>query len=129
MKFHHLGVACKDIRDSILVYENIGYNSSDIIFDPIQNVNLCFLKKDDSPLIELVSSINDDSPLINILKKNGTTPYHTGYEVANIDEQISNLSNHGYMLLYKPIEAIAFYNRRICFLYNKSFGIIELIEQ
>jgi methylmalonyl-CoA/ethylmalonyl-CoA epimerase len=129
MKFHHIGVACKNIKDSILSYEEIGYESSELILDPIQNVELCFLKKADSPLIELVGVVDENSPLNNILKKNGTIPYHTCYEVTDIDAQIIDLSKKGYMLLSKPVEAIAFSNRRICFLYNRHIGIVELLEE
>lgn len=129
MKFHHIGIACKNIKKSILAYEKIGYNSSDILFDPIQNVNLCFLDKDDSPLLELVGSVDDNSPLNNILKKNGTSPYHTCYEVLDIEKEISQLSDEGYMQITPVAKAIAFDGRKICFLYNKDMGIIELLEK
>jgi len=129
MKFHHIGVACKNIKKSISIYEGIGYQSSNIIFDPIQNVNLCFLQKDDSPVIELVGSVDENSPLTNILKKNGTSPYHTCYEVINIEDEILNLNNQGYMQISPTAPAIAFDGRKICFLYHKDIGIVELLEQ
>ena len=92
-------------------------------------MNLCFLSKKDSPLIELVGSVDANSPLNNILKKNGTTPYHTCYEVVNIDDQILKLTEQGYIMLTQPVEAIAFSNRKICFLYNVNIGIVELLQK
>ena len=128
LKFHHIGVACSKIERSIEIYKNLGYSSSEIIFDPIQKVNLCFLKKNDSPMIELVGCNDTNSNLNNILKKNGTIPYHTCYETKNIDKQIDLLIEKGFILMMKPVEAIAFSNRKICFMYNKNVGIIELLE-
>ena len=43
MKFHHIGVAVKDIDATAAMYEDGGYRMSEIIFDPIQNVNICWL--------------------------------------------------------------------------------------
>lgn len=128
MLFHHIGIACKNIEDSIVAYTELGYISTEIIFDSIQKVQICFLTKKDSPLIELVGSNDPESPIRNILKKNGTIPYHTCYEVKNIEEEIPLLSSKGFVLITQPIQAIAFSNRRICFLYNKDVGVIELLE-
>ncbi len=33
------------------------------------------------------------------------------------------------MVVVKPIEAIAFDNRRVAFLFNKDAGLIELLEK
>ena len=128
MKFHHIGIATKDLNKSISLYQNLGYVSSKIIYDSNQKVNLCFLEKTNSPTIELVGSNEKKSILHNIIKKNGTTPYHTCYEVNDLEKQIDILLDLGFILLVKPIEAIAFNNRKISFLYNINFGIIELLE-
>ena len=128
LKFHHIGVACIKIERSIKIYKKLGYSSSEIIYDPVQNVNLCFLKKKDSPMIELVGCNDTNSNLNNILKKNGTIPYHTCYETKNIKEQINLLIKKGFILMMKPVKAIAFSNRKICFMYNRNVGIIELLE-
>lgn len=44
-KFHHIGMAVKDIDATAAVYEGGGYRMSDIVFDPIQNVNICWLPR------------------------------------------------------------------------------------
>ena len=128
LKFHHIGIACSKIKKSVELYKKLGYSCSEIIYDPIQNVNLCFLKKNDSPMIELVGCIDTSSNLNNILKKNGTIPYHTCYETKNIRDQINSLIEKGFILMMKPVKAIAFSNRKICFMYNRNVGIIELLE-
>jgi methylmalonyl-CoA/ethylmalonyl-CoA epimerase len=129
MKFHHIGIAVNCIEITKKYYEDIGYHSSSIIFDNKQHVNLCFLNKKDSPTIELVAPVDEKSPVVNILKKNGVTPYHTCYEVDNIELEIKKLKEQGYVMISKPKPAIAFNNRFICFLYNKNIGLIELLNK
>jgi methylmalonyl-CoA/ethylmalonyl-CoA epimerase len=130
MRFHHIGIAVKKINESIKAYEALGYSkSSDIIFDPIQKVQLCFLGKDESPTLELVAPISTDSPVTNILAKNGPTPYHNCFEVDDIAESVASLKQFGYKRLSAIVPAIAFGNRRICFLYHKEVGLIELLEK
>ena len=129
MKFHHVGIAVQNINEAIHAYQVLGYSqSSAIIHDPIQNVQLCFLDKDGSPTLELVAASSQDSPVTNILAKNGPTPYHNCFEVDNIIESVANLKLCGFRRLSAIVPAIAFENRRICFLYQKEVGLIELLE-
>jgi methylmalonyl-CoA/ethylmalonyl-CoA epimerase len=128
MKFHHLGVATANIETSAQSYSFFGYKPGDIIYDPIQKVNLCFLEKENSPIIELVSPTEGSSPVNTILKKNGTMPYHTCYEVIDLEENINILKKNKFILVVKPVQAIAFNNHRICFLFHKGAGLIELLE-
>jgi len=130
MRFHHIGIAVEKINESIKAYEALGYSkSSEIIFDPIQKVQLCFLDKDESPTLELVAPISSDSPVTNILAKSGPTPYHNCFEVDDIAVSVASLKQYGYRRLSAIVPAIAFGNRRICFLYHKEVGLIELLEK
>lgn len=129
MTFHHIGVATLNIEASSLAYALLGYQVGLSIYDPKQKVNLCFLEKENAPTIELVSPTEEASPVNNILKKNGTTPYHTCFEVEDIENQILVLKKSKFMVVVKPIEAIAFDNRRVAFLFNKDAGLIELLEK
>ena len=91
MIFHHIGIAVNNIENAQTSYEKLGYKMTLIIIDPIQNVKLCFLDKSDSPTLELVCPIDDKSPVVSILKKNNAMPYHTCYEVDDIDLEIKKL--------------------------------------
>ena len=42
MNFHHIGVATDSIEKTAEYYLEVGYKMSDIIFDPIQKVNITF---------------------------------------------------------------------------------------
>ena len=43
MKFHHIGVAVKGIQATAAVYVAGGYKQSETIFDPEQNVDICWV--------------------------------------------------------------------------------------
>jgi len=127
--FHHFGVACKDIDRTAEVYSEIGYKKGDIVFDPLQNINICFLTHPTMPLVELLSPVNEKSPVVQILEKNGTTPYHICYEVEELDSFIKVLKKQKYLVVSKPKEACAIAGRRVVFLYNTDMGLIELLEK
>ena len=127
-KFHHIGLAVKDIDKTAIVYVQGGYYQSAITFDPVQNVNICWLTKDGMPTVELLAPVDDSSPVCKILEKNGVTPYHMCYIVENIDTAVADLRKMKYVVVAKPVEATAITNCRVCFLYNKNVGLIELVE-
>jgi methylmalonyl-CoA/ethylmalonyl-CoA epimerase len=76
----------------------------------------------------LIEPASDSSSVSKILAKSGVSPYHFCYEVKDIDEAILSLKNSRFILLSKPVNAVAIDNRLICFCYNKSFGLIELVQ-
>lgn len=129
LTFHHIGIAVYDIEKTAIIYENAGYKRSSTIFDEIQNVKICFLEKEGMPQIELLEPVNEDSPVVKILDKNGVSPYHICYEVTDIDESVRKLKKQRYIVVVKPVKAVAIENRKVCFLFNKEIGLIELVEQ
>jgi methylmalonyl-CoA/ethylmalonyl-CoA epimerase len=126
--FHHIAFVVRNIEKTAPVYCALGFTSTEPIVDPVQNVRICFLKKLDMPLYELVEPINETSPVNKILEKAGVMPYHICYEVDNIDEAVSDLKKQRYLLLQMPVLAIALDNRKICFMFHKDVGLIELLE-
>ena len=128
-KFHHIGVAVNNIDATAAIYEDGGYRMSDIIFDPIQNVNICWLTREGFPTVELLSPVDETSPVCKTLEKNGVTPYHTCYIVENIDEAAKKLRKDRYVMVSKPAEAVAFKGSRVAFFFNKNIGLIELVEE
>lgn len=126
MIFNHIGVATRAIKMSISIYEKLGFSSGEIVFDPVQNVNICFLKKSGHPDIELIEPVDKKSPVSNILDKIGTTPYHLCYSCDDLDSDISELKKKRFLTVVSPVKAIALDNHRVCFCYHKDFGLIEL---
>jgi methylmalonyl-CoA/ethylmalonyl-CoA epimerase len=130
MVFHHIGIVTEDIQKSVEIYIELGYmqEPSFIFNDELQNAKITFMYKKGSPLIELVMPLNSKSHLVKLLSKNGPGPYHTCYEVTNIDFEINFLKSKKFILISSPKQAIAFNYKRVAFLFNRSFGILELLE-
>lgn len=129
MTLHHYGFATANLQASADAYSSLGYEKvTEVITDPIQNVKLLFLQRRGEPLVELVEPLSAASPVSNILQKNGPTLYHSCYEVSDIEETIKDLRKKGFVVIVKPVAAIAFDNRPISFLYNKHIGLIELLQ-
>lgn len=130
MNFHHLGIATNNIEDSISKYFIFGYEQfTEIYFDPIQNVYITFISKKNSPMIEFVAPVDQNSPILNTLNKNGTTPYHICFEVDDIYSEVEKLKKLKFIMVSKIVPAIAFQNRLVCFLYSKESGLIELLNK
>lgn len=131
LSFHHIGVATFSLKESITLYEKLGYNwqENKIYEDPIQKVRIAFVSKQHHPIIELIEPINEASPINSILQKVKTSPYHTCYEVDDIEETIKYFKTLKFIQTIKPVPAIAFNNRFVSFLYNKHSGLIELLQR
>lgn len=126
--FHHIGIATSSIQATSSLYMTAGFQKTDVVFDPLQNVNVVFLQKEGCPLLELVEPIDRTSPVHNILKKVGVTAYHFCYEVEDILDTINQLEEKDFKVVVDPVDAIAFDNRKICFLYHIDIGLIELLQ-
>jgi len=128
MKLHHIGYAVRDISISAAEFERLDYRKcSEVTEDTDRNVRILFMEKD-GYVIELVAPLNGSSHINNILKKTGSGPYHFCYEVGNMDEEIHNMLENGYVLIEKAAEAAAIGNRRVAFLFSRDLGILELLE-
>lgn len=128
MTFHHVGIAVKDIEVTASVYESGGYHRSSVVFDPIQNVNICWLTREGTPTIELLAPVDETSPVNRTLEKVGVSPYHLCYVVDSIDDAVNELRRQKYIVVSKPSEAVAFRGGKVCFLFNKNVGLIEIVE-
>lgn len=128
-KFEHIGVAVPEIEATARVYVEAGYEQTEPVYDPIQNVYICFLRKEGMPTVELLAPHDSTSPVQQTLDKMGVTPYHTCYGVDDIEVAIAELRKQRYIIVRNPEPAIAFGNKRVCFLYNKNVGLIEIVER
>ena len=127
MHIHHLGYAVDDIDTAINSFYILGYEFVSKTVDEKRDVVIAFIRNGDY-MVELISPLNQNAPVINVLKKYGPTPYHICYETASLDEEISKLKMDGWVLLRKREKAIAINGSDVVFLYNKSVGLIEIVE-
>lgn len=128
LKLDHVGIVTDDIVKTAATYEKLGYKKGDTVVDDIQKVKICFLTNDTSK-IELVEPASEKSSVNKLLKKNGVSPYHLCYEVDDIEKTFDELVEEGFIPLFRPVEATAFNNRLICYIYHKTTGYIELVNK
>ena len=130
LKVHHYGLATNDLQRSLEVFRSLGYKpEGDIFIDPIQKVKLLFVSRPGEPLIEIICDVDDSGPTKNIISKSGNGFYHICYETSDIEASIESFKQKGFMLRHKPVPATAFGGRRITWMYNRSIGLVELLEK
>ena len=106
----------------------MGYQEEgNIVRDDIREINILFLVNGEYR-IELVEPCSERAPVNNILKKMGNTAYHVCYCCENIEEQVKILEQQGYLITSEVLPAIAISGRKVCFLYKRNLGLIELVE-
>jgi iturin family lipopeptide synthetase A len=126
----HIAVAVSDIRRSMSHYRSLGFNSGEIVHDPLQQVNVVVCEKPGLDPIELVAGLETGSPISRILEKNGDTPYHLCYRVPNIRAFLQSLedNNISYEITSDPKPAQLFDLKDIAFISVHGVGLIELLE-
>lgn len=127
-KVHHIGVATRHYKETAAFYESIGYHETVGGYDPYQNVYGYFYEGEGMPTIELLAPHDEKSPINKILEKNGVTPYHLCYEIScTIEDAVKELKANRFMVIAKPTHSDNL-KGRVCFLFHKEVGIIELLE-
>lgn len=124
MRFHHLGIACDDI-EACRGFVSSSFDvvqHTPVIYDALQQVDLCLLTLADDTHIELVSG-----KTVSRFVNNKQYLYHSCWEVAQLDEEIEKFYAHGALLISAPKPAVLFNDRRVAFLFSE-IGIIELLE-
>jgi methylmalonyl-CoA/ethylmalonyl-CoA epimerase len=127
---NHVGVAVPDIEQACETYRSL-YGATDITvpFDmPEQGVKVCFVNLPNSQ-IELIEPLNDASPIANFLKKNPAGgQHHVCFEVADINQAVSEMEKRGATVLGKP--RIGAHGTMIIFVHPKNSNgvLIELME-
>lgn len=127
-KFHHLGIATRSIEKCLAFYTKLGYIPTEIKVEPSQNVRICFLSKEGSPIIEIIEELTEDSAISLILNKLGSTVYHTCYEVSDIEKAVDELEENGFRLLFEPKISETMDKGLFCYLYSVNCGFLELYQ-
>lgn len=127
MRFHHVGVACRDLDSEAKVMLTLGYRADGAAFtDPVQGIRGQFVSGP-GPRLELLEQTVGSRVLEPWLAK-GVKAYHFGYEVAALEAEVDRLKSVGAILVTPPQPAVAFGGRRISFLMLKNLLLVELIE-
>jgi methylmalonyl-CoA/ethylmalonyl-CoA epimerase len=127
VRFHHVGVACRNIATELSELALIGYHLEGAqVHDPIQQVLIQFVTGG-GPRLELIQPVSAQSPVNGILKR-GSKFYHLAYEVDQLETAIDQFKSKKFLPVAPPAPAVAFEMRRIVFLASETFTLIELIE-
>ena len=126
----HIGIAVKNLEDSILVFENllntICYKKELVLSE---QVTTAFFKIGETK-IELLQDEREDGVINRFITKKGEGIHHIAFEVDNIQEEVTRLKQAGYIFLNEEPKKGAD-NKLICFLHPKSTNniLIELCQR
>lgn len=126
--FHHIGTAVASIDKVKPFYQSMGYTVSDTVIEPVQKVYVAYARKEGFPTVEMLEPLDETSPVLGILKKNGNTPYHMCYAVDNLSDAIAEMRKEGFRPLSKPVPGHGLDDALMVFLYNINYGLIQVME-
>lgn len=125
----HIGIAVKNIDDSILFYENVlGLKCYAVEEVLDQKVKTAFFMVGQTK-IELLQSTDPEGPIGKFIEKKGEGIHHIAYAVEGVAEKLAALEQKGVQLIDKTPRKGA-EGLKIGFLHPKSTGgvLIELCE-
>src|SRR6266576_1708124 len=117
MIFHHIGIACRDIVQTVeklRQIHNITHQSA-VVYDPQQKAYVCLLTLDGGPALELVAG-----PQVATLLQNRITYYHVCYVVEDLDASVAELTRSGAVVCGPSRPAALFQERRVAFLFTET---------
>jgi methylmalonyl-CoA/ethylmalonyl-CoA epimerase len=130
LKLHHIGIAVKNIQESLgELTKFLNFESTTIpTLVGSQKVSVCFLKTN-NVYIELIEPAEENSP-ISTFTANGGGFHHICFEVNNIHKEVDKMVKNGARIVVEPV--IGFDDRLIAFLLlnmeNTNCNLIELVE-
>jgi methylmalonyl-CoA/ethylmalonyl-CoA epimerase len=129
MKLDHIGYLTNDIDETAGAFVALGYEKHETFDFEAQKCSVCFLTKENETKIELVKPYEENKSLFRVLKKTGVAPYHVCYEVDDLDKELEKPEYERFVPLFAPVAAPAFNNRKICYLWSRELGYIELVDK
>lgn len=128
-KIDHIGIAVKDLKKSIPLFESLlgsaSYKSEIVASEQVETA--FFLEKEGK--IELVQSLNPDGVIAKFIEKKGEGMHHIAFEVPDIFAEMSRLKQMGFKLLNETPK-IGADNKLVCFVHPKDCNgvLIELCQ-
>lgn len=131
MRIHHIGYAVPSIADAEKRMLELGFSArANPVEDKQRNIMVLFMEHA-AYCVELIAPLDPaaSSPVDGILSKKMPGPYHICYEVESLDDAIMRLKQQGWLVIAPPLPACALMNTNVVFLFEKTLGIIELVEK
>ena len=119
MKVDHIGIAVKDLQDTLNLYKKILDNSEVQIEEvPTEKVRVAIIPLGDTR-IELLEPMSDESAIAKFIKEKGEGVHHIAVTVEDIKASIGKLSAEGLRVLY-PEPRLGSHGKMITFVHPKS---------
>lgn len=119
MKVDHIGIAVKDLQDTLNLYKKILDNSEVQIEEvPTEKVRVAMIPLGDTR-IELLEPMSDESAIAKFIKEKGEGVHHITVAVEDIKASIGKLSAEGLRVLY-PEPRPGSHGKMITFVHPKS---------
>ena len=124
--FHHIGVACKDIKttlNELLIFLPKDIECSDLIHDAKLDATLQLIKLNAQTYLELVSG----NVVEGILRKR-LYLYHTCFEVSDIKRFSEDIKSQGCVAI-SPLTPADLFDGRLVQFFQTPLGITEILER
>jgi methylmalonyl-CoA/ethylmalonyl-CoA epimerase len=125
----HIGIAVKNLKEAIKMYEYIfGLSCYKIEEIPDQKIRTAFFQIGQTK-IELLESTDPEGPIGKFIEKKGEGVHHIAFAVENLADTLREVEAKGFQLIDKhPRQGAEGLN--IAFLHPKSTGgvLLELCE-
>jgi hypothetical protein len=130
LDFHHFGLAVGAPDEAFRYLRALGYTEGNMVFDPLQGVNLAMRHHFAMPDVEVIWPGDGPSPIDKLIKRTGTMIYHLCYASPRPDAAIAALEAAGLdtLLVSPPTPAVLFGGREVSFYTVSGFGFIELLH-
>jgi methylmalonyl-CoA/ethylmalonyl-CoA epimerase len=128
-KVHHIGIAVKDLRDSVALFERVlGLKPAAIEDVPCQQVSEAIFKVGEGMEIDLLEPTGPDSAVARFLERRGEGLHHICFEVDDVDAELKSMEAKGVELIDR--EGRDGVSGRIGFLHPKSIKgvLVELLQ-
>jgi len=129
-KIEHIGIAVESIEKSLPIYEQLlGVSCYKTEIVNSEFVKTAFLMVGESK-IELLEASDPNSTIAKFLSTKGQGFHHIAFEVDDLEQEISRLSQLGFELIHQSPKDGAD-NKRIAFLHPKSTEklLVELCQE
>jgi methylmalonyl-CoA epimerase len=128
-RIEHIGIAVKDLKDAINVYEALGLQVDSIETVEDQKVTTAFIPCG-SVNLELLEAIGNEGPVARFIEKRGEGIHHISIRVADIASRLDELKKKGIRLVDETPRKGA-HNSKIAFIHPKATKgvLIELVEK
>ena len=128
-KVHHVGIAVKNLEESMELFERVlGLKPAAIEDAPCQKVNEAVYKVGEGMEIDLMEPTGPDSAVAKFLEKRGEGLHHIAFEVDDVDAELKVMEGRGVELIDREgRDGVA---GKIGFLHPKSVNgvLVELLQ-